>query len=92
MVAQKTSSKGTKGLAFAAAIHLALIQEKTQFSRQDIMDGMKTADGYHKGSMKGSNLSNAINSLTKDGLLIESSTHNFSLTPEGEQKAASALG
>lgn len=69
-VASKLGADSGTTLLYAAAAALSLMQDREQFSRQNLHDEMKTATGFYKQTY-GSNLSNYIDTLTKQGTLIE---------------------
>lgn len=91
-IAQKLSASKCSELAFAAAVHLALVEKKSTFSQTDLIRDMKTATGIYKKSMRGTNLSSAITTLMNKGHLREPSTGVFAMTPDGEQEALGKLG
>ncbi|MGP8231231.1 MAG: hypothetical protein ACLQL2_01000 [Methylovirgula sp.] len=69
-IASKLGVDSGTTLAYAAAAALSLMQGREQFSRQNLHDEMKTATGFYKQTY-GSNLSNYIDTLTRQGTLIE---------------------
>ena len=75
-------------LIIAAAARMTFVLEKSAFSRQEIIDEMKTASAYYKKSYLG-NLTPYINTLMKDGKLLEPSTGTYSLsaTAQADLKA-----
>jgi hypothetical protein len=77
-VASKLGADSGTSLAYAAAAALSIMQGKEQFSRQNLHDEMKTATGFYKQTY-GSNLSNYIDTLTKQGTLIEVSKDTFTV-------------
>jgi len=71
-IATKLQMQGRKNLVMAACLHLALVEEKTVFSRNDILEAMKTATHFYNANSKKS-LSQYIISLTNQGYLLERS-------------------
>jgi hypothetical protein len=77
-IASKLGADSGTTLAYAAAAALSLMQGQEQFSRQNLHDAMKSATGFYKQTY-GSNLSNYIDTLTKQGTLIEVSKDTFTV-------------
>jgi ethanolamine utilization microcompartment shell protein EutL len=77
-IASKLGADSGTTLAYAAAAALSLMQGQEQFSRQNLHDAMKSATGFYKQTY-GSNLSNYIDTLTKQGTLIEISKDMFTV-------------
>ena len=71
-------------VVFMAAAHLAVCQDRTRFSRAEILENAKSADGYYKRSIS-SNLSSYLDRLLKDGRLSQYSDKSYSL-PESQRK------
>ena len=67
---------------------MTFVMGKPTFSRQEIIDEIKTASAYYKKTYL-SNLSQSINNLMKDGKLLEPSTGTYSLsaTAQADLKA-----
>lgn len=84
-VAAKLNCKSGQDVATAAAAYLKLVQGKASFNRDEILDSMKKATGYYKGSYN-NNLTNIIGALVKNGTLLESSSNNYSLQVTKEQE------
>lgn len=78
-IAAKLSCKSGPELVMAAAARLTFALQTPTFSRQKIIDEMKTASAYYKASYL-SNLTQSINNLVKDGKLNEPSQGNYALT------------
>ena len=87
-IAAKLVVKQGPDLIIAAAARMTFVLEKSAFSRQEIIDEMKTASAYYKKSYLG-NLTPYINTLMKDGKLLEPSTGTYSLsaTAQADLKA-----
>lgn len=77
-VAAKLTADGGSDLVFAAIATLSISKQKDKFTRQEINEEMKGAVGYYKPSYT-SNLSNYIETLIKQGTLIEISKDVFAV-------------
>lgn len=77
-IAAKLNAKTGTEVALAAAAYLGLVQEKASFSRQELLDAMKTAAGRYKQSMA-ANFSKYLARLTKDGKLVSPGNEMYSL-------------
>jgi hypothetical protein len=77
-IAAKLNAGSGGDLLYAAIASLAVIKQKETFSRQEINDEMKAAVGFYKPSYT-SNLSNYIDTLSKQGIVIETSKDSFAL-------------
>jgi hypothetical protein len=78
-IAAKLASKSGSDLVMAAAARLTFVLQLQTFSRQKIIDEMKTASAYYKSTYV-NNLSKSLNVLVKDGKLNEPSQGNYALT------------
>jgi hypothetical protein len=78
-IAAKLSVGSGPELIIAAAARLTFVLGQDTFSRQQLIDEMKTAAAYHKASYV-SNLSKSLASLVKDHKLNEPTQGNFALT------------
>lgn len=78
-IAAKLGVKSGPDLILAAAARLTLVQGNETFSRQRLIEEMKTASAYHKASYV-KNLSAYLNVLVKDGKLNEPTQGNYALT------------
>ena len=76
-------------LARAASAHLGIVKGKSNFSRKEILDEMKTATGFYKSSMN-NNLSNALTRLTKEEHLHLVGQDMYAL-PNGEKATLEQL-
>jgi hypothetical protein len=83
-IAAKLLCSSGPDLITAAAAHLTLVKKNKTFSRQQILDEMKTATGYFKPTYR-DNLSSSLQRLLKNDILNEPSTGIYSLT-ESERK------
>jgi hypothetical protein len=78
-LAGKLNVKSGPDLVLAAAARLTFVLGSATFSRQKLIDEMKTAAAYYKASYL-SNLTQLLNSLVKEGKLNEPSQGNYALT------------
>ena len=78
-IAGKFGVDSGKDLVIAAVASLAIIKKKETFSRQEINDEMKLAVGYYKPTYSSGNLSGYLETLSKQGMIIESSKDTFAL-------------
>ena len=84
MISRLGAKTGTDVL-FMAAAHLAVCQGRSRFSRADILENAKSADGYYKKSIS-SNLTSYLGRLLKDGRLSQYSDSSYSL-PESQKQS-----
>lgn len=77
-VAAKLGANSGSDLLYAAIATLSVLKQKEKITRQEINDEMKAAVGYYKPSYS-SNLSNYIETLLKQGTLIEVSKDVFAV-------------
>jgi len=87
-IAAKLAVKQGPDLILAAAARLSFGLGKTTFSRQEIIDEIKSATAYYKKTYL-ANLTQYLNNLMKDGKLLEPSTGTYSLsaTTQADLKA-----
>lgn len=78
-IAAKLTVKQGPDLILAAAARLHFVVGKQTFSRQEIIDEMKSATAYYKKTYL-SNLTGYLNNLMKDGKLLEPSSGTYSLS------------
>lgn len=78
-IAAKLNVKSGPDLVMAAAARLTFALQYQTFTRQKIIDEIKTASAYYKASYL-SNLTQTLNNLVKDGKLNEPSQDNYALT------------
>lgn len=84
-IAAKLQSKSGPDLVIAAAAKLTFVDGNESFTRQSLLDAMKSASAYYKGSYRG-NLSTALNGLQKEGRLTEVATNQFAVTAGEREK------
>ena len=77
-IAGKLNCKSGPDLVKAAAARLTYSLRLSTFKRKQILGEMKKASGYYKQSY-GQNLSNYLNQLVKDGILVETSANTYAL-------------
>jgi hypothetical protein len=80
-IAAKLNCKTGPDLITAAAAHLTFVKQKDRFTRQEIIDDMKTATSYFKASYV-NNLSNYLARLIRDQKLIEVAKDTYALKAE----------
>lgn len=80
-IAGKLACKSAPELIIAAAAHLALVGNKAEFSRKELLDQMKSASGYYKASMT-NNMGNYVNNRVKAGELVEVRKGHYALSPK----------
>ncbi len=81
----RLGAKTGADVLFMAAAHLAVCQGRSRFSRADILENAKSADGYYKKSIS-SNLTSYLGRLLKEGRLSQYSDNSYSL-PEGHRQS-----
>ncbi len=84
-IAGKLQCKSGTDLAIAAAARLTLVDGRDRFSYQDVLAQMKAASGYFKKGY-GTNLTNALRTLTKQGKLIEVATNTYTIESSFKQE------
>lgn len=78
-IAHKLSVKTGPDLLIAAAAHLTLVKHQATFSRQELLDEMKSATSYYNKNYA-KNLSQNITSTLKENKLTESAKDTYALT------------
>jgi hypothetical protein len=78
-IADKLGSRSGSGLLIASAAHLTLVKGSQSFSRQELLEEMKTAKGYYKKTFS-NNLSRYLQTVVKNGDLIETGKDAYSLS------------
>lgn len=84
-VATKLAVNSGPSLAYAAVAKLSLVDKMDAIQRKQILQEMKEAFGYFKPSYAG-NLSVILNSLEKDGVLIEVAKEIYTVSAESLSK------
>lgn len=81
-------------LLYAACAFLSIIQQQETFTRQAILEAMKSAVGFYKPSYN-NNLSNYLSTICEKGVLIEVEVQVYTVkaaaASEMEQKLAAAV-
>ena len=89
-IAAKLDCKSGTDLVLAAAARLTLGEEQPSFSRQALLEEMKTASSYYKKTY-GHNLNRSLHVLLKSKRLNERSHGNYTLTVNARQELESKL-
>lgn len=89
-IATRLNAKSGPELAIAAAAHLALVQKKEKFSRDDIHENMKAAPSYYKKNMS-KNLTTLLQSLVKSERLNQISDGHYALSAPERKKMENNL-
>jgi hypothetical protein len=77
-IATKLGASGGTTLLYAAVASLAIVKGKDTFNRQDLIAEMKSAVGFYRPTYL-SNLSSYIETLLKQGVIIEVAKDTFAL-------------
>lgn len=80
-VAARLGGKSAKDVTLAAAAHLQICQSKNSFTRKELLDGMKQANGYYD-KMMSKNLSSTLQSLVSAKLFLTMTGDQISLSAE----------
>jgi hypothetical protein len=80
-IAAKLQMKGRKNLVMAACLHLVLVDGKVVFSRDEILNAMKTATHFYNANSHKS-LSQYVISLVNQGYLLERSQGVYAIHGE----------
>jgi hypothetical protein len=89
-IAEKLNCKTGPDLITAAAAHLTFVEQKDRFTRQEIIDDMKTATAYFKKSYV-NNLSNYLKNLVRDEKLVEVRKDTYALKAETRKELEQQL-
>lgn len=89
-IAAKLQVSSGPELIVAAAGRLALIEGKETYTRQQILEEMKTAAGYYKKTYS-NNLSGSLQRLVGDRKLVETAANTFALAPATKADLSSKL-
>lgn len=90
-VAAALGAKSCSDLALAALSKLEIVDGAEGATRANILEEMKTASGYYKKSFGSGNLSQALDTLTKNGRLHEMSGNRFALSADEKAKIEGAI-
>jgi hypothetical protein len=88
-VAAKLGAKSNTDLVLAACVRLAQ-QNKPQCSRKDILDSMKEATGFYRNTYS-NNLSKALDTLVKQGKLLEPAKEIYALSVDTKKELDARL-
>lgn len=91
MIATHLDSKTATDLAEVACAFLHFVKGEHEFDRSEILDAMKSATSFYKGTMSG-NLSKTLKSLVKNGSLLARPSGKYALSNKARQKAEGFLG
>jgi hypothetical protein len=89
-IATKLGVNSGPELALAAAVRLTMVLGKATFSRKEILDEMKSATGFYKGTYN-NNLTSSLVRLTKEQKLNEQSKDIYALTPTTKKELETKL-
>ncbi len=89
-IAARLQVKKGPDLVLAAAARLGLVENLSRFSRQQLLDEMKSASQYYR-SAHMNNLTRSLHSLVKDGKLNEPAKDNYALTASCKQELEARL-
>ena len=80
-IASKLGGSSSAELAIAAAAYLQIVEQKSSFSRNELIDQMKSATYYYKKNMVG-NLSSTLTRLINNNKFNEIAKGRYSLSAE----------
>lgn len=88
-----TKLKVRKGpeLVLAACAYLAIVENRTNFRREEILESMKTATTFYKKSY-GSNFSHYLDRLVKNGKILQQSKGVYALSAQVRSEMELKLG
>ena len=89
-IAVKLGSKSGPDIALSACANLGIVKGKSTFTRQEILDEMKTVTSTYKENMN-KNLTRIIAKLIENDKLNEPQTGHFSLTEHQKNELRSKL-
>jgi hypothetical protein len=89
-IAARLQAKSGADLALAAAVKITLVDGVQKFSRQSLIDEMKSASALYTPSYV-NNLTRTLHTLVKDNKLNEPSKGHFALTNQSEQDLGDRL-
>jgi hypothetical protein len=78
-IAAMMDAKSSRDLATAACAHLTFVKNQDTFSRNAILDDMKSARAYYKKSFS-TNLNRTLDNMAKAGELSHQGQNRFALT------------
>jgi hypothetical protein len=89
-IAAKFDGTSGTGLATAAAVYLRFVKGKSKFSRNELLEAMKEANGYYSTNHSG-NLSRSLKTLISNQTLIQGADNLFSIHASKEAQFNGAL-
>jgi hypothetical protein len=89
-IAAKLACNSGPDLVIAAAAHLTFVAGSHTFSRQNILDEMKTASGHYKKNFS-NNLTSYLQNLVKADKLFESAKDAYSLSDTSKRELEAKL-
>jgi hypothetical protein len=89
-IAAKLSANSGTDLVLASAGRLALVEGRDTYTRQDLLTEMKTAAGYYRTTYS-NNLSSYLQTLVRDGKLVETAANTFALAATARAELSSRL-
>jgi hypothetical protein len=89
-IAAKIGGGSGPDLVMVAAARLTFVLGQSTFSRQNILEEMKTAAGYYKKNFS-NNLSKYLQGLVKSGKLNETATDTYSLSENAKKELEGKL-
>lgn len=89
-IAHKMKAKTGAALATAAACKLTFNDSKPTFTRNEILEEMKSAAGIYKGTFS-NNLTKILGGLVKEDVLLESKKDHYSLSANAQAKHKTQL-
>ena len=89
-ISAKLNVKSGSDLIIAACAHLALVQKRETYQRQDILNEMKKASNYYKNSHR-ANLSSLLKTLVSNHKLIERKKDTYALSANSLKSLKSTL-
>lgn len=90
-VAARLNTKQMKDLVMAACAYLTVIRGKERSERQEILDGMKSAQNYYRVGHRKS-LTQLLESLVKDGKLLETEKGTYAVDARAKSDLEAKLG
>ncbi|CAN7314170.1 hypothetical protein [Paraburkholderia terricola] len=89
-IAQRLQVKSGPDLLLAAAARLTIVENREVFTRQQLLDEMKTATAYVRSTYL-TNLGRTLTNMVKDGTLNEARTGQFALSASRREELETRL-
>ena len=90
-IATRMGAKKAPDLVRAASARLVIVDGRETFSRQELLEEMKTATGHYKPSVS-NNLTVTVKRLMEKSVLNETAPGTYTLTPGAERQMRKFLG